>query len=183
MSTDGHLVGRHSRLEPLQPAHYGRVYEIVNRADISYRWRHRGRIIGPDEFESGLWPGAVAQFAAFKCGDTEPRGLVLTYNASHEHGFAYFAAAFEPEESLKRWNVEACFLLFDYTFSRFALRKLYAEVPAFNLTQFTSAVGKVLTEEGVLPRHLFFDGEYHALHILALYREHWLGIRKRYLGS
>lgn len=56
----------------------------------------------------------------------------------------------------------------------------YFEVPAYNLDQFASAIGRALEEERRLRDHEWLGGRYWDRVYLSLSRERWVGLRARY---
>jgi hypothetical protein len=76
-------------------------------------------------------------------------------------------------------TIRGLFLLFDYLFKGWNFRKLYLEVPSFNLSQFTSAADHLFDEEARLVDYVFLDGEYWDLVFLALDRAVWRDQRQR----
>jgi len=75
------------------------------------------------------------------------------------------------------WNsglgIEALGLFINYLFDTFPLRKLYGEVPGFNLESFVSARGRIFREEGRQRDHEWMFGRYWDLVIVAVWRDDW----------
>ena len=65
-------------------------------------------------------------------------------------------------------------LFFDYLFTVFNIRKLYAEVLEFNFGQFASGAEHVFKVEGRLTDHDWYDGRYWDMLVLALYRDDFM---------
>lgn len=64
--------------------------------------------------------------------------------------------------------VEGTVLFIRYVFNEWPFRKLYVEVPAFNLPQFRSA-RSLLVEEACFHDHEYHEGKWWHLHIFAIY--------------
>jgi hypothetical protein len=57
-----------------------------------------------------------------------------------------------------------------------AARKLYFEIPEYNMPEIQSVVDVLLHREGVLKNHSYYAGRYWNRNILALYREDYEAI-------
>jgi RimJ/RimL family protein N-acetyltransferase/acyl carrier protein len=147
------------------------LYWLATSEGSGWRWRYRGRVPTPDAFNEGLWTGVLTQFVVRRRRSHERVGQVVVYDADHESGFAFLAAVFNPRlvGSGVPAGVSAAFVR--YAFDQWAFRKLYLEVPEFNLPLIASGVGGALREEGRLRRHDFSGGRYWDRHILAIYRD------------
>ena len=70
--------------------------------------------------------------------------------------------------------VEAVALAIDYAFETWPWRKLYLEVPEYNLELFRSGLDRYFVrDKGVLREHVYLDGRYWDVHVLAITREMW----------
>ncbi len=74
-------------------------------------------------------------------------------------------------------------LFLEYVFRGWSFRKLYFELPEFNLAQFSRGVNRLFVEEGRLREHLYYDGRFWDKVILALYRTTWEAQSKRILQA
>jgi RimJ/RimL family protein N-acetyltransferase len=83
-------------------------------------------------------------------------GIILGEKATHGKGYSH--------EALK--------LLFNYAFNILNLKKLNCFVLKMNIACLVmlQKLGNI-NEEGVLARHFYFDGQYHDVVILALFKE------------
>lgn len=111
---------------------------------------------------------------------SKPIGLVTAYNADFANQHAFVAMALDPVVQRAGWPLEALLLFVDHVFGAFSFRKLYFEVPAFNIGQFASAVGRVLDAEGRLRDHEWFAGRWWDRVHLSLARDRWQAVRERY---
>ena len=60
-----------------------------------------------------------------------------------------------------------------YVFETWPFHKLFMEVPAYNMRQFESGLGRYFTVEGQLRDRLWLQGRHWDLFVLALAREQW----------
>lgn len=172
---DPKLEARGVRLVPLAPEHLSGLRALELSTELAFRWRHAGAHTSPEQYAASSWNDLLCSFLVFNPADlSSPRGIVSAYQADHANGHCRVAAArFGPSERPALTVMRALVLLFDYLFAGWRFRKLYFEVPAYNLPQFRSAVGQVLVEEGRLNDYVYLNGEYWDWVFLALTRERW----------
>jgi RimJ/RimL family protein N-acetyltransferase len=75
-----------------------------------------------------------------------------------------------------------CALFFDYVFACWPFRKLYLELPEYNVPQVRSGIGTYFRLEGRLRAHSYLTGRYSDELILALYRDDWSDKRRRLIA-
>lgn len=77
----------------------------------------------------------------------------------------------------KGYSVEAPTLLFNYAFNILNLRKIFGYPIAFNkgTLRMHQKIGN-FKEEGILKKHVYFDGLYHDVLILSLFKEDFINI-------
>ncbi len=169
-------------LVPLAPEHLSALRNLELGDHIAFRWRHSGAHYHPEAYSQSVWEGVLASFLVFdRERMSEPRGLVTAYQADTANGHCRVAATrFGVGTSSSFATIRGVFLLFDYLFKGWNFRKIYLEVPAFNLEQFTSAATDGLfVEEGRLHEYTYLDGEFWDLVFLALGRDRWAEQRRR----
>lgn len=174
------LHGKNVVLRPLEPSDLPELRRRELREDIAFTWRHHGVHDSPDIFASRLWSESVFQFVVTIRHSQEIDGLITAYQADPFNGTVYLGAA--RFSSVGRASfIGALALAFDYLFFGWPIRKIYFESPGFSVRSFHSAIGRCFREEGVLREHVFLDGQYWDLHLLALWRDDWAMLRDRYL--
>lgn len=173
---------RRVSLRPVTTSDYDWIYSTSLSEATSYRWRTRGATPSPEAFVQHLWNAVLCQFILEASETKERLGLSQCYNADFRNGHAYISVLLAEEFRSRAWPLEGVFRFLDYVFATFGFRKLYFETPGFNIDQFASAIGRYLKEEGRLRDHEIFNGTYHDLYFLALYRDDWdTDIRGRFL--
>lgn len=95
---------------------------------------------------------------------------------------AYVAAAKFDSSDRAPHFLDGVALFVDYVFSTWPFRKIYLEVPSYNLSQLGSQVGGLLAEEGRLLDHVWLNGRTWDLHLLALYQSSWQARRQEFLA-
>jgi RimJ/RimL family protein N-acetyltransferase len=174
------LVGRLTRLRVIEDKDIDYLYRLCGDEEILFRWRHQGETLSPQSFAQALWQQVIAQFVIEHRKSRNPLGLVAAYQADFRNGYAYLAVLLDPIVIGTGWILEAPALFITYLFQVFNFRKIYLEVPEYNLDAISSGVGRVFAEEGCLKGHRYLDGRYWNLFLLAIYRDEWQE-RNRYV--
>lgn len=174
------LSSNGTTLVPLGPEHVSALRSLEISGDLAFRWRLGGLHPDPSAYPPSLWDDVLCTFLVFPDHPNEPpRGLVCAYEPDFRNGHCRLAAArFGGSSSLH--VIRGFCLLLDYVFTGWPFRKVYLEVPEYNLAQFSSVVGRVFVEEGRLSAYRYFNGEYWDLVFLALTRDGWSDVRRRY---
>ncbi len=158
-------------LRPVTPDDYG----IIQRAELSdaliQRWRYRGSTPSPEQWAGTLWNGTLAQFIVVAKSRNEPVGLVVVYRPMFQHGYAYFGAVRFGETDLSPVMLSGIVLFLVFAFRTWNLRKLYMEIPEYNVAQFESAIDRFMSIEGRLRDHSYYDGHYWDELFVAIYRD------------
>lgn len=174
-------------LVPVRPEHFGELYRWSTDPASSFRWRFSGATPSPEQFAVALWTDVLCQFVAVDRATGAPHGLVVCYGASHKDGYAYAAVLGNPSRPTGTGAMVALLRLVDHVFTHFAFRKIYFEIPEYNLTQFGSSIHKYLTVEGRLKEHTFYRGQYADQVITRLSRVTWDDVVQprfaRFLGA
>jgi hypothetical protein len=177
------LSGKHVALRPLQAEDYPALSRWETQ--LGARWRLRGMTPSPEEWLRRLWHGVLVQFVVLNneanvvgnsivdgLSRTERKvGLVSVYEPDFTNGHAKLASArFEPEAKGPHMMFGVG-LTMHYVFTNWNLRKLYLEIPEFNLGQFDDGWREFFEPEGTRREHRFYDGRYWDEHTFAIYRE------------
>jgi RimJ/RimL family protein N-acetyltransferase len=179
VSTDGHavhdrlLLGRRVILRPLFSSDYDWLYALATDQQVGRYWRFRGHTPSPETFVASIWAGVAAQFVVTKRADQTRIGLMQFDQFNAESGYGYLSAILHPDVLGAGWPIESLYLFVNYLFITRNLRKIYIEASGAALTNYQSAVGALLVEEGRLVDHDYVDGRFVDCHLLALYRQTW----------
>ena len=182
VSAEARLICRGTRLIPVQPEHAAFLRRVELESVAAFRWRHAGVHAPPDEFLSSLFSDVLCSFLVTRASDQPPMGMVAAYGADLRNGHCRVGASrfgptpvgFQPE------LVRAVFMVFDYLFQGWPLRKIYLEVPEYNMTQIGSSIGRLFDAEAQLKEYVYLDGKYWDQFLLSLTRERWDQVRPRY---
>ena len=177
------LKGHRVNLRPLAPPDYEWLYVLSSLPEVSSRWRFRGSTPSPEVFRAALWSNCDVQLIVEAADGSGPLGLLQLVDRDDRSGYAGVNMILRPDFMRRGWPFEGIAIFVEYVFRCWALRKLYFHTVSFNATQFQSAIGTLLTEEGRLRDHEYHDGKYFDLLILALYRETWQEARRTEIGE
>ncbi len=166
--------GRWVRLLPVNPSMIGFLYSLSIDEWVGPRWRFGGSIPPLDQFEQLLNAGVTSQFVIQEKSTEHLLGHVQGYNFDFNNGYGYIGIAMTRESALTGLGIEAGFLFVKYIFETFSLRKLYLEIPAFNMTTISS-IANVAKLEGHLADHLYYNGHYWDRLTFALYKDTFIG--------
>ena len=163
------LSGRRFSLVPLIPTHHLQLYNMSVVDTLGFRWRFRGNVPPFPIFEQSLHANVFLQLALVPNEDpTRLAGLLVAYNANMQDQTAYIGVI--SDRQLGIGTIEGTALFLRYLFVLWPFRKLYFEVPEYNVTQFASAVDTgLLKEEGRLRSDHYYHGKYWDLIIFTIY--------------
>jgi len=165
-------IGRHVYLRPVDVADYSHLRMMDLAPELGVRWRFHGTTPSPDQWaQAGSM--ALAQLLVVRSHDHQTLGIASVYQHDFESRHAHLAVAAYGGPMRSPLVMMGTALFIDYVFKCWAFRKLYFELPEYNLDQFATGVGGLLTEEGRLREHTYYDGQWWDRVILALYRRTW----------
>jgi RimJ/RimL family protein N-acetyltransferase len=149
------------------------LYQLMTSPQSGGRVRFAGATPSPDKIASSLWESVLAQFVIEGFSSQKPLGLVAITSPNFRDGFAYISALGPPETQGLGLIAEGVLLGFHYAFSTWPFRKIYMEATEESYSAFRSGLGRFFVEEGRLKEHVFWNGRYMDLLILAVYRKTW----------
>jgi RimJ/RimL family protein N-acetyltransferase len=98
-------------------------------------------------------------------------GSIFSYNYNPLHGWVYVTTYTVRSARGIGVGPVAWGLFVEYLFDLLPLRKVYCEVYGFNPLSLKTMINAGLAVEATIPNHLYWQGQYHELILLALYRE------------
>ena len=117
-------------------------------------------------------------FMVKKRSTGEVIGYLYTYNYNPSNGYIYMSISSDENINSLYAIAEAGILFINYLFSRYSLRKIYAEVYGFNLKSRHIVENTGFSLEGELKKHRYYNGQYHSLLTYALYKDFFLKQKK-----
>jgi RimJ/RimL family protein N-acetyltransferase len=120
---------------------------------------NRNIYFGIDEIETGVFVGIIQLNNIDYISGTANWGFIIGDIKNRGKGF----------------SKEAPSLLFDYAFNNLNLRKITGYRISFNKHAFFMHISiGGFVEEGVLKKHVFYEGAYHDVIVLSLFKENFL---------
>lgn len=164
---------RHIRLRVIGDQDSFFLYELMTSPLSGGRVRFAGATPSPDKIAASLWDSVLAQFIVEGIDSRQPLGLIAITSPNFRDGFAYLSAIGSPEVHGSGLMAEGIALGYYYAFNTWPFRKIYMEATEESYRGFKSGLGRFFVEEGRLREHVFWNGQYIDLIILAFYRETW----------
>jgi RimJ/RimL family protein N-acetyltransferase len=165
------LSGVAADLVPVTEECYGYLYDLSTHPSVSVRWRYHGVIPTREAFVGEIWTGIFTQLLVVDRDTSQPAGLVVAYQGNLRNDTVWVAGVIDPRFHGRRVSLEAIFLFINYLIVTWPFRKLYMEIPEFNLSQFGSGLRRIFREEGRLREDTYYDGQYWDMVTVALYRQ------------
>lgn len=176
------LASRRVRLRPIGEQDRRFLYELMTSPEAGGRVRFGGSTPSPEKVVASLWESVLAQFIVESAQSGRQVGLVAITSPDFRNGFAYVSALGAPETQGSGLIAEAALLAFHYAFNTWPLRKVYMEATDDSFQAFESGLGDLFAEEGRLVDHVFWNGRYVDMVIVAVYRETWSRLVPRMMG-
>lgn len=177
---------RNASLRPLMPSDVEGLYLASIEPRSNHRWRFRGRTPSFGEFQAQLFADHVlSQYMVISTPSSAPVGLVAAYGADlvARHCHVAFQRTLNAPEEARGLMTEGSFAFLQYLFDHFAFRKVYLELPEYNLSLFSGGVGSLLVEEGRLKEHYFYGERYWDQCTYAIYHDAWEAVAHHYRGD
>lgn len=103
--------------------------------------------------------------------DQRPVGMSFTFNTDLVDGFTFGAITLASEFRRKNVGTTVTLLFLRYAFTHLPLRKVYADVAAYNIASLALVRKVGFVEEGCFRDHRYYAGKYWDSYRLAFYRE------------
>ncbi len=124
-------------MRPLLPQDHEQLYFAALEPQNSYRWRYRGQTISFREFSESLSQGVLAQFAFASTNNSGLVAFCSSYNYDPAAQHCSFAVQrLDFEDTADTAVIESAGLFLNYLFRTFNLRKVFAEIPEYNMPAF-----------------------------------------------
>lgn len=166
-------------LRPIVPADIEALYLASLDPITTHRWRFRGTTPSFSDFTAAMYASDVlSQYMVINAEDGAPVGLAVAYAPSHIARHAKVAlqrvnVAQEHQGSTQGLMIEGFMAFVQFLFDHFDLRRVYLEVPEYNMSLFDIGAGSIFDVEGRLRDHLYWGDRLWDMYILTLDRERW----------
>lgn len=163
------MSGARCYLAPLNRQDMGRLYQLSVLAEGAATWRYHGGLPPMERFDAEFWNGVHEQVAIRKSVDDSLVGYATSYQYNAEAGFCY-VAVIVGEQGLGI-GTESTALFCQYLFDIYNLRKVYFEVPDFNVARIGGLLETHGTLEATLPERFFAHGRWCDVNLYTVSRE------------
>jgi len=170
---DSPLEGNIVRLRQILPRDYEVLYQIATSPSAGYRWRLRALTPAPEEFPQMFWKNVLVQFAITDHVSNIPRGVVTAYSSNNRDGWVYIAVVVDDPSSGTGRGLEASAMMISHLFTNWSFRKVYAEVPDFNLPVLGRTLTRFMQLEGTCREHMYYGAKYWDVHTFSVTRTEW----------
>jgi RimJ/RimL family protein N-acetyltransferase len=164
---------RRVHLKRFEDADVAAYLELCSSLDVGRQFRFGGAAINPHAAMAAVWDGTLVHLVGVGNRTRRRLGVASVTSADMRNGTAYLSIVGDPSVLGTGLMIEVAGLAIEYVFQTWPFRKLYAEVPEYNLRTFGSVTKRFFRREGLLTEHVFLDGRYWDVHILATDRATW----------
>ena len=171
--TRGNYASRRIALRPLRPTDTAALYEASLDPRNAHRWRFRGRTPSPEMFQNQLYHSVFAQLGVAPIGSDQIVGLVSCYDENLAAGHAKLAFQRCGSGGEGGEMIEGIAVFINYVFDHWPFRKLYLELPEYNLGLFDGLTDTILRTEGVMKEFEYYNETLWDLHVMSLSRVDW----------
>jgi len=160
-------------MRPLLPQDHEQLYFAALEPQNSYRWRYRGQTISFREFSESLSQGVLAQFAFASVDDNSLVAFCSSYNYDPAAQHCAFAVQrLDFEDGADTAVIESAGLFLNYLFRTFNLRKVFADIPEYNMPAF-GVLPDVFEIEGTRRDYYWHAGRFWAEVTISTDRDVW----------
>lgn len=174
------LADQACHLRPAMPADYDQLYLAETQGvERLVTYRHRGVPPSAEMYPQTLWGDVFVQFVVSPNSSGAVAGLVTCYGWNQRNQTAKLAVVSAPAsvDDADALTMRGLLLFGDYLFATQPIRKLYAEVLAWNRHRFESMLRHGASLEGVLVGHELHGETAVDLYIYGITRETWTTFR------
>ncbi|MFN8052044.1 MAG: GNAT family protein [Acidimicrobiales bacterium] len=146
------------RLRPVHEPDAIWLRELMQRPSNAHQYVFRGLVGSPHRFLDLLTGDAVASFVAELPDGSAGIGFASVLSMDPSAGHASLGIVLTPEARDSTWAAAVFLNLADYAFTTFRLRKVYLQVPDFNIDLLSLARAHHLVAEGRMEDYHYHDG-------------------------
>jgi len=168
-------------LRPVQAPDVPMLYEWVMDPRVNHRWTTRGMLIPYDKFAQRIWDDVLVNLLVHD-GSQQPLAWATLTSVDLHSGHCSAAVVVDPQQpKAAAIGPRTVCLMLRYAFAIYPFRKIYFESPEFAVRDFRTALGRLLTVEGILTEHLYYAGRHWDMYILGMTAQRWAGVGQPYM--
>lgn len=170
------------RLREVHASDVDWLRHLTCRPDDAHRWRFRGEAPNIDAFVTALGAGVLVQHV-IETTDARTVGLVTAFGPNLRDGVVSLAVLVTDPFRGSFHALAGVAAFVQLLFDGWPFRKVYIDVPEFNLDIQREVLGDLFVCEGRLREHAFHRGRYWDVAIYALTRERFAAALPRLVGA
>ena len=155
-------------LRPLLPSDYAKLYQVVQKPGVGYRWRFRDRSPSYEQFMKASGRACFYRPSSRKGGE-DLVGLISAYNPDYRNGTCEVALVQDPEVPAGLALVGMARFLQGF-FANFPFRFVIATSYDFSLVSFAKTMERFAEHRGTLKEDLHWRGRFHDKHVFTVHR-------------
>ena len=168
------IDGRSVLLRLPQPNDAEDLESLLTTPSIHARWRLRSTSARPGTASASLNDSQLTKLIVDVKGN-EVAGFATLFNVDWSMGFGFLGIVVKERYQGSSIAGQGLVLFLEDVFDRWPLRKLYAEVPAYNAPTISSATRRLAKREAVIRNREEYGSRLWDVEIWAIYREDFLG--------
>lgn len=171
-SSDGQLQAFGITAAPLGPWDMPDLTRLLGEQRIVARWRLRGVTTSPTRRALDAWDNQLVVLGLRASAEGPLLGIVGAYKADLRNRHCFLNIAVSETAPPYTTGVGLA-LIMQYVFERWPMRKVYAEIPAYNVSKFASALRRGAVHELTLTGRELIGGDRSDVQLISLSREVW----------
>lgn len=136
-----------------------------------YSWRGLGPDSTEGQIDEALSSGVLSQSLLVSSRTGGLLGLAQILVPNFRHGTAQFTGLIRSQFQGKVWPIDGFVQFLHNTFVNHPIRKIYAELPASNVSRFGRGLARFFEVEGTLKGHEWHRGEFRDVTFFGLERD------------
>ncbi|MDB5082166.1 MAG: hypothetical protein JWP00_4090 [Chloroflexi bacterium] len=173
--------GRKVGLVPANEKHFGFIHEVRSQVEIAPLWQGRRRFPPQSEYSRFLENLAHNIFIVVKKSEgCRPIGFIYDYDHNPEDQYTFIASAMLHADMEKGFGAEANWLLLNWLYETYPLRKVYSDIYGYNQLSLSTVKTAGFKEEGCFTEHRFWKGRFWNMYRLAMSAKDWEVTRQKY---
>jgi hypothetical protein len=170
-------------MRPYMPQDEATLYFASMEPSNSFRWRFRGQTVSVHEFSSAISAGVLCHYVFCSTASSELVCYAAAYN--YDANAAHCTIAVQRlgfDQDHETVVVEALGLFLNYLFETFSIRKVFADIPEYNIDRF-GIVQQLVDVEGKRADYYWHAGRYWSELTVSISRDNWERFAVNFFGQ
>ncbi|MFM7022842.1 MAG: GNAT family N-acetyltransferase [Flavobacteriales bacterium] len=171
-----------TKVIPLEESHFEALYSWITDAENNMLWSNVREFPKKENYYQYLKfkieQDFLSQYAIIGANSKDLLGTIFIHDQSMDDGYAFITIYLIPTARKKYYGVEALFIVLNYLFSNFPLRKLYFDAFSYNKTSINLLKKVGFKLEGKFIEHRKMHSGYADLLRYACFKDDWNNFKK-----